>query len=175
VLSGDTCRQHPCADRPLIDWDLILIMEPATMVGAVIGSFLTKLLPTWLTTLLLSILLIVMSSNLWKKARTSVSQENASARSSVNHDVEEASEVCPLTCAQEAAFVNPCSFRHPQTHHQLTTNVRIWQRLGASANVHVCVDAAKHCNALARPFSKSCRAPCHSGGLLGCSQRMHAA
>ena len=28
-------RRHPDADRPLIDWDLILVMEPLTMAGAV--------------------------------------------------------------------------------------------------------------------------------------------
>lgn len=28
-------KRHPDADRPLIDWDLILLMEPLTMAGAV--------------------------------------------------------------------------------------------------------------------------------------------
>jgi Sulfite exporter TauE/SafE len=28
-------KRHPDADRPLIDWDLILLMEPITMAGAV--------------------------------------------------------------------------------------------------------------------------------------------
>jgi Sulfite exporter TauE/SafE len=28
-------KRHPDADRPLIDWDLILVMEPLTMAGAV--------------------------------------------------------------------------------------------------------------------------------------------
>jgi Sulfite exporter TauE/SafE len=28
-------KRHPDADRPLVDWDLILIMEPVTMAGAV--------------------------------------------------------------------------------------------------------------------------------------------
>jgi uncharacterized membrane protein YfcA len=30
---------------PLIDWDIILMMEPTTIVGALLGSFLAKLLP----------------------------------------------------------------------------------------------------------------------------------
>jgi hypothetical protein len=28
-------KTHPTADRPLVDWDLILVMEPLTMAGAV--------------------------------------------------------------------------------------------------------------------------------------------
>lgn len=28
-------KRHPIADRPLVDWDLILVMEPLTMAGAV--------------------------------------------------------------------------------------------------------------------------------------------
>lgn len=28
-------KRHPSADRPLVDWDLILVMEPLTMAGAV--------------------------------------------------------------------------------------------------------------------------------------------
>merc|ERR1719482_1949062 len=37
-------KRHPRADRPVIDWDIILIMEPSTIVGAVLGSFLSKVL-----------------------------------------------------------------------------------------------------------------------------------
>lgn len=29
-------KRHPDADRPLVDWDLIMVMEPLTMAGAVI-------------------------------------------------------------------------------------------------------------------------------------------
>lgn len=35
-------KRHPDADRPLVDWDLILIMEPLTMAGAIVGSYLNK-------------------------------------------------------------------------------------------------------------------------------------
>lgn len=38
-------RRHPSADRPLVDWDLILIMEPLTIGGALAGSFLNKVRP----------------------------------------------------------------------------------------------------------------------------------
>lgn len=38
-------KRHPLADRPLVDWDLILVMEPLTIAGALIGAVLNKLLP----------------------------------------------------------------------------------------------------------------------------------
>jgi hypothetical protein len=37
-------KRHPLADRPLVDWDLILVMEPLTIGGALIGSFVNKVL-----------------------------------------------------------------------------------------------------------------------------------
>ena len=47
---------------------MIMVMEPMTIVGAVLGGFLNKLLPVWLTTVLLTALLIVMAQKLWEKA-----------------------------------------------------------------------------------------------------------
>ena len=38
-------KRHPLANRPLVDWDLILVMEPLTIAGALLGAFLNKLLP----------------------------------------------------------------------------------------------------------------------------------
>jgi len=39
-------KRHPLIDRPLVDWDLILVMEPLTMAGALVGAVLAKLLPS---------------------------------------------------------------------------------------------------------------------------------
>ncbi|KAL7580052.1 hypothetical protein ACA910_005037 [Epithemia clementina (nom. ined.)] len=50
-------KRHPLADRPLVDWDLILVMEPLTIAGALIGAFLNKVLPELLLTILLVLLL----------------------------------------------------------------------------------------------------------------------
>jgi len=38
-------KRHPLADRPLVDWDLILVMEPLTIGGALLGALLNKVLP----------------------------------------------------------------------------------------------------------------------------------
>ena len=40
VLNLD--KRHPTEDRPLVDWDLILVMEPLTMAGAIVGAFVSK-------------------------------------------------------------------------------------------------------------------------------------
>lgn len=62
-------RRHPGLPGPLIDWDLILVMEPTTILGALLGGYLNKLLPSWLTGLLMALLLSVMSLKLWNKGR----------------------------------------------------------------------------------------------------------
>jgi len=61
-------KRHPLADRPLVDWDLILVMEPLTIAGALIGAFLNKLLPEELLVFLLVALLSFTAYNTLKKA-----------------------------------------------------------------------------------------------------------
>ena len=50
-------KRHPLADRPLVDWDLILVMEPLTIAGTLVGAFLNKVLDEQLFVALLVILL----------------------------------------------------------------------------------------------------------------------
>ena len=38
-------KRHHFLDRPLIDWDLILVMEPATILGALVGGYLNRVRP----------------------------------------------------------------------------------------------------------------------------------
>ena len=61
-------KRHPLADRPLVDWDLILVMEPLTIAGALIGAFLNKLLPESVLTVMLVILLSFTAYTSLKKA-----------------------------------------------------------------------------------------------------------
>lgn len=35
-------KRHHFMDRPLIDWDLIIVMEPATILGALVGGYLNR-------------------------------------------------------------------------------------------------------------------------------------
>lgn len=50
-------KRHPFKDRPLVDWDLVTIMQPLTMAGALAGAFISVLLPDLVVTLLLMVFL----------------------------------------------------------------------------------------------------------------------
>lgn len=50
-------QRHPKADRPLIAYDVALVLEPMTLAGTVIGVMLNSILPTWLITIMLVALL----------------------------------------------------------------------------------------------------------------------
>lgn len=51
-------KRHPFADRPLIDWDIMLMMEPLTVAGALVGTLINVISPPWLITIMLVILLV---------------------------------------------------------------------------------------------------------------------
>jgi uncharacterized membrane protein YfcA len=61
-------QRHPNADRPLIDWDLILVMEPSTLAGALIGANLNKVLSETVIAVMLVVLLTFTAYNTLKKA-----------------------------------------------------------------------------------------------------------
>ncbi len=64
----NTSKRHPLADRPLVDWDLILVMEPLTIAGALMGAFLNKLLKEEILVVMLVLLLSFTAYNTLKKA-----------------------------------------------------------------------------------------------------------
>eukprot|EP00698_Gefionella_okellyi_P013319 TRINITY_DN363_c0_g1_i1.p1 TRINITY_DN363_c0_g1~~TRINITY_DN363_c0_g1_i1.p1 ORF type:complete len:545 (+),score=92.68 TRINITY_DN363_c0_g1_i1:16-1650(+) len=49
--------RHPNANRPLIDYDVSLLLEPATLAGTIIGVFLNRVLPS-IAILIMLILLV---------------------------------------------------------------------------------------------------------------------
>jgi hypothetical protein len=64
----NTIKRHPLADRPLVDWDLILVMEPLTIAGALMGAVLNKVLPETLLVILLVLLLSITAHKSLKQA-----------------------------------------------------------------------------------------------------------
>jgi hypothetical protein len=62
-------RRHPLADRPIIDWDLILVMEPVVLVGALIGGILHRIVSEKILTVLLVLLLSVVAHTTLAKAK----------------------------------------------------------------------------------------------------------
>jgi uncharacterized membrane protein YfcA len=77
-------KRHPGpgVDRPMIDFDLVLLMEPPTIAGAVIGSILNKILPELVICALLVLVLGATAIKTWftgMKARNKeLAQESAS-------------------------------------------------------------------------------------------------
>ena len=70
-------RRHPTRDRPLVDWDIMLMMEPATVVGAVAGSYINRAAPPWATTSALAALLVAITAQLTGRARRLLAAERA--------------------------------------------------------------------------------------------------
>ena len=70
-------QRHPDAsvDRPLIDFDLIMLMEPLTIAGAVVGTLLNIIVPEALLSMLLVIVLSVTSFRTVRKARALYAKE----------------------------------------------------------------------------------------------------
>jgi uncharacterized membrane protein YfcA len=62
-------RRHPLADRPIIDWDLILVMEPLVLVGTVFGSILHRVISGKLLSVLLVLLLSIVAHTTLVKAK----------------------------------------------------------------------------------------------------------
>ena len=62
-------RRHPLADRPIIDWDLILVMEPVVLVGTLFGSILHRVFSEKLLTILLVLLLSIVAHMTLSKAK----------------------------------------------------------------------------------------------------------
>jgi uncharacterized membrane protein YfcA len=75
-------RRPGPAGLPLIDWDVVLLMEPATIVGAVGGAFINRILPPWLTLCGLAVVLTAVTHNVCGRARAQWAAE-ADARDSL--------------------------------------------------------------------------------------------
>lgn len=56
-------RRHPFGRKPLIDYNLVLIMGPFLLIGALCGSTLNASAPSWLILLLLA---LILCQSLWK-------------------------------------------------------------------------------------------------------------
>ena len=62
-------KRHPLSNRPLIDWDLVLIITPLTLLGAIGGTYLNRILDEKVLVVLLVFLLSLVALSTLKKAR----------------------------------------------------------------------------------------------------------
>uniref|UniRef100_A0A151UFT1 Uncharacterized protein n=1 Tax=Cajanus cajan TaxID=3821 RepID=A0A151UFT1_CAJCA len=76
-------QKHPTLDQLVIDYDLMLLIQPMLMLGISIGVILSVIFVDWMVTILLIILCIVTSiraffkgADIWKK-ETKVKEVNA--------------------------------------------------------------------------------------------------
>jgi len=69
-------KRHPLANRPLIDWDLVLMMQPPIIAGALIGAILNKLLPEFVLVVMLVIILSITAYKTLTKWRRLYEREN---------------------------------------------------------------------------------------------------
>jgi hypothetical protein len=60
-------KRHPSADRPLVDYDLTLVMQPMTIAGALLVSLANKLLPEVVLTVCLVLLLALTTKEMLEK------------------------------------------------------------------------------------------------------------
>ncbi|CAJ1369217.1 unnamed protein product, partial [Effrenium voratum] len=70
-------QRHPSGRKPMIDYDLVLIMGPNLLLGAMVGSFLNFALPSWLILALLMVILIHSVITTFKKALETLKKERA--------------------------------------------------------------------------------------------------
>merc|ERR1712176_845530 len=100
-------KRHPLADRPLIDWDLILVMEPLTIAGALLGAFLNKILPEQFLTFMLVLLLSFTAYNSLKKAIKMYRKESRMLRQQgLKPDGSKASELTNISQKEVEKDVN---------------------------------------------------------------------
>ena len=89
-MAMNMTKRHPDRDRPLVDWDLIMVMEPLTMAGAVVGAFAAKVLPDRVLSVSLVVLLAATTKttlekgfSLWTKENETFAREARGAVSEV--------------------------------------------------------------------------------------------
>eukprot|EP00301_Raphidiophrys_heterophryoidea_P026013 c8868_g1_i1.p1 GENE.c8868_g1_i1~~c8868_g1_i1.p1 ORF type:complete len:566 (+),score=155.35 c8868_g1_i1:210-1907(+) len=126
-------RRHPHADRPLIAYQVALVLGPMTLAGTIIGVLLTTIFPSWLITIALIVLLGFTTRSTWKKASSlwkKETQSKAQNRSRVQMDNstttdtakdQKAFEMAELSALAEANMPDLVTFDDPPTNDTTTT------------------------------------------------------
>eukprot|EP00435_Cladocopium_sp_Y103_P065267 s1586_g27.t1 len=68
-------QRHPQGHKPMIDYDLVLIMGPNLLLGAMVGSVMNFSLPSWLILILLISILVHSAYKTFKKAVQTLRKE----------------------------------------------------------------------------------------------------
>lgn len=111
-------QQHPSQPKPAIDYDLVLVMGPNLLIGALLGSALNASAPSWLILTLLLVILVLAAYEALKKARALWRAEQEQARHGVrpgaarlaNNPIERLLSCC---CRRRYAPFEDCQMGHP--------------------------------------------------------------
>ncbi|XP_027941770.1 sulfite exporter TauE/SafE family protein 3-like [Vigna unguiculata] len=102
-------QKHPTLDEPVIDYDLMLLIQPTLMLGISIGVILSVIFADWMVTILLIILCLVTSiraffngSETWKKETKMKEETIKLSESTATCSDEEGYKYLP-GCAEEGA------------------------------------------------------------------------
>jgi len=96
-------KRHPDVDRPLVDWNLILMMEPLTIAGALVGATLNKVLPDWLIVIMLVIVLSITADRTLKKGKKMYQKENEERKTGKKIELEVRNGETDTTEASDSA------------------------------------------------------------------------
>jgi len=95
-IMRNSMRRHPVVDRPLIDWTFISLMQPMLISGAVLGSFLNKMVPDWVLAILLFVILIFTALRTynnglkkWRKEQEAIELRESLRASGMEMEMEE--------------------------------------------------------------------------------------
>jgi uncharacterized membrane protein YfcA len=87
-------QRHPLVDRPLIDWYLILVMEPVTIAGTIVGTWINSILNE---TVIVSMLILLLSFTARKTLKKAIKMhEKESQEQSEQEKLASNAELAPL-------------------------------------------------------------------------------
>ena len=79
---------HPDDDqRPLINYDAVIMLEPMLLVGTILGVFANKAFPSWALVILLVLTVGYGTKRTWSKAMKQYRKEKEEEQVAASHDV----------------------------------------------------------------------------------------
>src|SRR3989338_5221222 len=78
-------KKHPHADRPLINYDVTLLLQPTSLIGVLVGVLINAMTPNWLIVLLSAIILTILSLTTFIRAIRMWRAETAAKILGTNH------------------------------------------------------------------------------------------
>ncbi|KAF7106885.1 hypothetical protein CFC21_107586 [Triticum aestivum] len=123
--------KHPTLDMPVIDYDLVLLIQPMLMLGVSIGVICNVIFPDWLVTVLLIILFIVTSTKAFLKAIETWKKETViiTEAAKQSEQTSEEQEYMPLSAGLDAASPSEILSDHDRNETPSDKEVSIWKNV----------------------------------------------